>query len=371
MRYFVLTGGLILLYLVFHTHRNSSPVNHLNTITSSSPSSIHNRIVAVADLHGDYQHALNVFRMAGLISSTDDELKWTGANSTLVSTGDIVDRGDDTILLYKMFSSLRSQAKQSGGQVLNCLGNHEIMNVLGDWRYVTRGDMDTFGNALQRKLAMSSDGWIGKEWLQHYRTSHTVQLFPLELVQQLQSKKSNPLPLHYSSPRANFVHGGIHPEWANLDDIVSTGHSLLSKALTYASDPSNDLLRGHLPPDTTPHEAQIWSENGPFWYRGYATEPSDHKICHLAKQATRSLGVDWLIMGHTPHFDGFIHRCEPPTIHLIDTGISRAYGGTQSALVFDGMLEYENGKWKETVRLIALYKARKPYVVHTRTTIIE
>lgn len=44
-------------------------------------------------------------------------------------------RGDDTILIYQLMDKLRGQAKAAGGQVLSCLGNHEWMNVIGDWRY--------------------------------------------------------------------------------------------------------------------------------------------------------------------------------------------------------------------------------------------
>ena len=55
--------------------------------------SIHRRTVAVADLHGDLEHALNVLSMASLVSTTGAETTWTGGHDVLVSTGDIVDRG--------------------------------------------------------------------------------------------------------------------------------------------------------------------------------------------------------------------------------------------------------------------------------------
>lgn len=68
-------------------------------------------------------------------------------------------------------------------------------------------------------------------------------------------------------------------------------------------------------------------------------------------------------MGHTPHFDGFVRRCEDKIL-LIDTGISRAYGGEQSALVFDTMTKrVESGKWKEEKVLTALYKGRKARIL--------
>ena len=42
--------------------------------------------------------------------------------------------GDDTIKLYAWMDELREQAPKKGGTVLTHLGNHEWMNVIGDWR---------------------------------------------------------------------------------------------------------------------------------------------------------------------------------------------------------------------------------------------
>jgi len=81
------------------------------------------RIVAVGDLHGDLNHAVRVLRMAGLVDLRD---QWIGGPTVLVQTGDIVDRGKDTILLYKWMDALRTQAQLSGGAVVSLLGNHEV-----------------------------------------------------------------------------------------------------------------------------------------------------------------------------------------------------------------------------------------------------
>lgn len=51
------------------------------------------RTVAIGDLHGDLPHALKVLTIAGLI---DSDTNWIGGETTLVQTGDIVDRGKDT-----------------------------------------------------------------------------------------------------------------------------------------------------------------------------------------------------------------------------------------------------------------------------------
>ena len=70
-------------------------------------------------------------------------------------------------------------------------------------------------------------------------------------------------------------------------------------------------------------------------------------------------------MGHTPHFDGFVTRCNS-TVLLIDTGISRAYGGEQSALIIDTDLipiPSHPHQWIEQQTLTALYKGRKPKIL--------
>ncbi|PWZ00230.1 Metallo-dependent phosphatase [Testicularia cyperi] len=324
---------------------------------------ISRRTVAVADLHGDLQHALNVFRMAGVISapspstSADDEQRWIAGHDVLVSTGDIVDRGDDTIALYRLYQSLRSQAARAGGEVRNLLGNHEVMNAIGDWRYVTQGDIRSFGGVEERRAVMSDKGWIGQDWIQSYNVTTIVPLLPAD----------HPgLPAGYTPPSASFVHGGITHEYASkgIDSINIIGKSFLIKGLSEAR-PS-----GWLPSNTSEEEKHLYSESGPLWYRGYATD-AESEACDHARQTTQELGVRHLVMGHTPHFNGFVVRCaeDKNSILLIDTGISRAYGGEQSALIIDMDLtpvdKQSNGKrlWKETETLTALYKGRVPKVL--------
>jgi 3',5'-cyclic AMP phosphodiesterase CpdA len=81
-------------------------------------------------LHGDLPHAQRVLRLAGLV---DHRSRWIGKRAVLVQTGDIVDRGRDTIALYAFFDQLRAQAEKAGGVVVSLLGNHEMMNAFGDW----------------------------------------------------------------------------------------------------------------------------------------------------------------------------------------------------------------------------------------------
>ena len=100
--------------------------------------------------------------MAGVV---DGDAKWVAGTDILVQTGDIVDRGTYASDIYRLMQSLRSQASGADGKVVSILGNHEIMNAIGDWRYVTEGDIKHFGSVKARQEALSVDGWLGQEWL--------------------------------------------------------------------------------------------------------------------------------------------------------------------------------------------------------------
>ena len=78
------------------------------------------RIVAIGDLHGDYENYLEVLRIAGLINKRG---KWSGGEAHLVQTGDIPDRGPDSVKIIEHISKLAKQAKKKGGRVHNLIGN--------------------------------------------------------------------------------------------------------------------------------------------------------------------------------------------------------------------------------------------------------
>ena len=135
----------------FTTHINSLPHNldldSLRDAVSNLPSSLFSqkplqhasrrpytrRILALGDLHGDLPNALKALRIAGVIDNADN---WIGPQHAdedvvLVQTGDVIDRGDDTLALFALLDKLRGQAKVRGGEVVTLLGNHEWMNVIG------------------------------------------------------------------------------------------------------------------------------------------------------------------------------------------------------------------------------------------------
>jgi hypothetical protein len=91
------------------------------------------RVVAIGDLHGSHEKALELFQGAGLI---DADHKWIGGDQHLVTAGDLLDRGVGDRPLMDLMMRLQEESDAEGGRVHVVLGNHESMNLLRDLRYV-------------------------------------------------------------------------------------------------------------------------------------------------------------------------------------------------------------------------------------------
>jgi len=91
------------------------------------------RLVAVGDVHGNLDDFCLILRRAELV---DAQNHWVGGSATLVQTGDLIDRGPKGREAMDLVMGLEKEAAKAGGQVVPLLGNHEVMNILGDLRYV-------------------------------------------------------------------------------------------------------------------------------------------------------------------------------------------------------------------------------------------
>lgn len=239
-------------------------------------------LVAVGDLHGDIENAIAVLRLAGV---TDAQGRWTGGETVLVQTGDIVDRGPDSKAVVELLIALQSEAAAAGGAVYPLLGNHEVMNMTGDWRYVSEEDIGRFGSEAARKEAFSASGALGA-WLRQR-----------DAVLRLGG--------------VIFVHGGVSEAFA------SRGAAGLSAAVRAAID-------GQGPPD-------VLGPEGPLWYRGYALNDEPLACAELGR-ALPALGATRMVVGHTTQRSGkILSRCDGQLL-AIDTGISAHYGAHLAAL---------------------------------------
>ena len=238
------------------------------------------RVVAIGDLHGDYDQAVATLKLARLV---DDQAGWIGADAILVQTGDYTDRGPDSKEIMELLARLEVEAKTAGGHVHVLLGNHEVMNMQGDWRYVHPGDIEDFGTTEHRAEAFSPTGPYG-QWL----SKHPIVTVVADTV---------------------FTHGGVTPRWAQ------TG---LEHINTAAAGGLFAAPEGVLGPD------------GPLWYRGFVVE-DEASICGELEKSLAALGAKRMVVGHTTRSDGRIQaRCQG-RLHVIDVGISSAYGGNLAA----------------------------------------
>ncbi|KAG1046407.1 hypothetical protein G6F46_001840 [Rhizopus delemar] len=252
------------------------------------------RIVAMGDLHGDLSNTLSILKFSKII---DEDHHWIAGDTILVQTGDVVDRGLDTIKLYKLLQDLRKEAPLHGGLVIPLLGNHEIMNLIGDWRYVYPGEPETFGGIEARKKAFAADGFIGE-----YLTFLNITTKVGSTV---------------------FCHGGIHPYYGQY-------------GLDWINDQTHQSILDYMESNGQEGDKYgIFGDDGPTWYRGYAIEHED-SVCDLLDKALEFMGANRMVVGHTVQHDGRIHtRCGGKVV-LIDVGISTVYGGNKGALEIRG-----------------------------------
>ena len=92
------------------------------------------RVVAIGDIHGAFAQFRALLEIAGL---TDSSQRWTGGRTTLVQTGDFMDRGAGVKAVLDLLMRLETEASAAGGRVVVLLGNHETMNLMANTRDTT------------------------------------------------------------------------------------------------------------------------------------------------------------------------------------------------------------------------------------------
>ncbi|HUQ87329.1 MAG TPA: metallophosphoesterase [Vicinamibacterales bacterium] len=112
----------------------------IQPLTAQTPA----RIVAIGDIHGSIDGLRSILKVTGLI---DGNNKWSGGAAQLLQTGDYMDRGEHTRAVLDLLMALEPQAKDAGGRALAVLGNHEVMNLIGETRDATREIFATFADA--------------------------------------------------------------------------------------------------------------------------------------------------------------------------------------------------------------------------------
>jgi hypothetical protein len=111
------------------------------------------RIIAIGDIHGSIDGIKSILKVAGLIDGSN---KWIGGKAQLLQTGDYMDRGAGVRQVMDLLMSLEDPAKSAGGRAFALLGNHEVMNLIGETRDATPEIFATFADADSEKRRESA-----------------------------------------------------------------------------------------------------------------------------------------------------------------------------------------------------------------------
>lgn len=83
-------------------------------------------VVGLGDVHGGFDRLVALLSGAGLIKPGGASgYAWSGGRTVLVSVGDLINKGDQSIRVLDLMMALETQAPSAGGAVIVTLGNHE------------------------------------------------------------------------------------------------------------------------------------------------------------------------------------------------------------------------------------------------------
>jgi hypothetical protein len=102
------------------------------------------RIVAVGDLLGDRGRSDRALALAGVLSPDGH---WNAGSTVLVQLGDLIDPGPNTKAVVERWMTLADEAAAAGGTVTVLLGEHEALDLLGEWKEIAPADIHSFGDA--------------------------------------------------------------------------------------------------------------------------------------------------------------------------------------------------------------------------------
>jgi len=226
------------------------------------------KIAAISDIHGQHQLLLKLLRNNKIINSDG---AWIFNNGHFVITGDVFDRGDQVTQSLWFLYELEQQAKRAGGRVHLLLGNHEVMVLNNDLRYL---------HPNYPKVASLLD-------------TPFVQLFDNSSVlgRWLRAK-----PVAIRINNLLFAHGGFHPSLVTKNLTVTDINNIFTK----------NLIKSELASPRQGIGKFLHKTNGPIWYRGFfaGDEGIRVKDKDVATQSQFSallehFAVDYFVVGHT------------------------------------------------------------------------
>ncbi len=315
------------------------------------------RIVAVGDLHGDFNNFVRILRYNNII---DDKNNWAAGKTHLVQIGDVLDRGDFAKDILELIKELEIEAEEAGGKVHALIGNHEELNIMNrsfDFDlYVTLHQFmdfipDKYRQKREKKIRRKA-GDIGSENSNSdFRLQIELRIFWENILKDAKKKRN-------SEDQNQYYKGFIdkYGKWILEKNVVIKINNIIfvhggislrnsTKTLKYINDHyrlelKESMLRNlnKRPPGIMNHRLEfLYDANAPLWYREFAQQEGD-EFEKIVVEILKNLEAEHMVTAHTPvaledakdmsKFDG--------KIWIIDTSISEAYKkGALSALIIE------------------------------------
>jgi hypothetical protein len=266
------------------------------------------KVAAASDFHGQYDLMQTLLINNHIIDSAGD---WSFGNGHFVITGDVFDRGDKVTEILWFLYELEKQAELAGGKLHLLLGNHEVMVLNGDLRYLHPKYVETSILLEKPFEELYGKSTVLGEWLR----SKSVLV-----------KVNNML----------FAHGGFHPS------LAKEKRSLTEINKTFKTN----LVKAELEYPRAGWGKYLHKKNGPIWYRGYFKSASKgSKQDNGASSAEinmllKHFEIEYLVVGHTSQKQ--VETRYEGRVIAIDSSIKNGEYG--ELLLIDG-----NKKWRGTL----------------------
>mmetsp|Transcript_35164 Transcript_35164/g.83991 ORF Transcript_35164/g.83991 Transcript_35164/m.83991 type:complete len:504 (+) Transcript_35164:115-1626(+) len=322
------------------------------------------RVVAFGDVHGDIKALRSFLETAGILDpeSTNEEPIWSGGNTICVQTGDVLDRGDDELLCYRLLATLSRQAEKAGGSLILLYGNHESLNAAGLFQYANPGGNKEFEDTIGKRIDYN---YGSNRWRLQFAGNEPCRWASFEPGGLLADNMLQNMFVACVVGRTVFVHAGLTVSHLSGGNSVNedTGEKIYSGISRMNSEAREWILTAHHGDNNNwgdfesveqviaaaQNRAKVASKtmpdclgggigaSSPVWMRDYS-QPNDQEpknpmakkmIAGALKESGRD--VQRMVMGHTPQHQ--INSALEGMAWRIDVGASQGVmGGTPEVL---------------------------------------
>ena len=254
------------------------------------------RLVIIGDIHGDIKRLKTILIDAKIINNN---IEWIAEppNTVVVQMGDQVDslNRDESIAEWEVlddveviyFTNLLDKFAQSkGGRFISIIGNHEFMNVIGNYSYVSSKSMAN--NENKRRELFKAKG----------------------VLSPILSKR----PIVLKIGELFFCHAGLTTKHLELLNKYGKDISYINRIW------KNFVLHGNvLKEDKELFDNILLDYNGILWTRELDNQNDLNEML-------KSINCTFMFVGHTV-MDGI--KFYNNKVWYTDTGISRAFGNNK------------------------------------------